>query len=243
MIDYTFVCVFNNASILNAFTKQSLKNMDGDFDIILIDNTDNKYESMSAAYNSIIGSIQTKWVFFLHQDINVGKDFLQRFETMICMIENKKVGVIGVAGCKQSDSCIYSNIRYGPNLVMAGKERVDKPVEVQTLDECLFAIKYDVLKQYPFDEIVCNNWHLYCVDRCLELIRNSYHNYVIGMDLEHHSKKVSMNKEYFITLKRVMKKYENQFSNINTTCGNWEYKRRRRIMWLLFKERIKEVLK
>ena len=38
--------------------------------------------------------------------------------------------------------------------------------EVESIDECLFAIKKEHFLKMMFDQVVCNHWHLYGVELC-----------------------------------------------------------------------------
>lgn len=241
MNDFTIICIYNDESILNNNLKASIENIKEDIPSYFIDNSGKYFTSMSQAYNSIISRVNTKWVIMVHQDIYFPLSTWNRLRIFIDEMNNKKCGMIGVAGCKSEIQGVFSNIKYGPNLINAGEFIVDKYVSAQTIDECFMLARTDILKKYPFDEKVCNGWHLYGVDRCLEFKLLGFENYVLGLDMEHHSKRVSMNASYFVILRKILNKYKENYKVINTTCGTWRVNDMGRVNWLLFKERIKEV--
>ena len=91
---------------------------------------------------------------------------------------------------------------------------------MQTLDECLFIIPQNVFKILKFDEEVCDDWHLYAVDYCLSVKNLGYEVYVIPLSGHHKSQGNSLSKEYYATLRNLLKKHSN-YDIIRTTMGNW----------------------
>ena len=63
--------------------------------------------------------------------------------------------------------------------------RVDKPTDVQTVDECLFFVPRSVFNDIQFDAITCPNWHLYAVDYCLNVKRKDLSVYVLPFEVYH----------------------------------------------------------
>jgi GT2 family glycosyltransferase len=100
---------------------------------------------------------------------------------------------------------------------------MEKPIKVQTLDECLVIIPKSVFHTLQFDERVCDNWHLYVVDYCLSVNRLGLDVYFLPSYVYHQSTGINGNysRGYRSTLKKLLKKHKNHFSQIYTTCGNW----------------------
>lgn len=237
---FTIICIYNNREIMHKYIEKSVKEQNILFKTIFFDNTIGKYHSMAKAYNSLICKAKTQWVVMAHQDMELYPSFL---EDALKQIENlNNIGLVGVAGCKQGKNGVYSNIKYGPNLENAGEESVSEPIIVQTIDECLMIARTDVIINNPFDEITCDNWHLYGVEKCIDLSLKGYKNYVIDARLFHHSKEASMNDKYFTSLFKLLKKYRDDCGNINTTCGNWSNTNILYIYKLWGKEVVKKAL-
>lgn len=75
---------------------------------------------------------------------------------------------------------------------------------------------------YKFDEVICPKWDLYVVEYCLTMKKNDVNCYVIPLSIIHKSTG-AVSKNYFYTLKKVLKKHED-LKQVYTTCGNWNSK-------------------
>ncbi|GAG29809.1 unnamed protein product, partial [marine sediment metagenome] len=65
-----------------------------------------------------------------------------------------------------------TNIQQGiPAMNVPRAVPLQKPEKVQTVDECLIIIPRPVFDILPFDEKVCDDWHLYAVDYSLGVAR------------------------------------------------------------------------
>ncbi|MGZ7136522.1 MAG: glycosyltransferase, partial [Methanobacterium sp.] len=116
---------------------------------------------------------------------------------------------------------IISNISDGIPPKYPGKMKINEPVKVQTLDECLFIVPTDIFKMVKFDEELCDDWHLYAVDICLEILKLGFYVYVMPLYLYHRSAGFSISPKYFQTMLKMIKKYKNDYKWINTTTGDW----------------------
>ena len=172
MSNVTIVCCYNNEKAYNDLVN-SLKTQTCPYELIGIDNRDNKnFSACSKALNSVINQVKTKYVIYSHQDIILTTpDALAKFMNYL-----EKTGpddILGVAGTKFEIPGTISNIRHGKNLTYAGSNRVVNGfMEGDTLDECFFAGHAKHFLEYPFDEIICDNWHLYAAEACLRTKSN-----------------------------------------------------------------------
>ena len=171
MSDITVICCWNNEKAYNDFV-DTLKAQTYQCEIIGIDNKGNKrFTSCAAAYNSVIGKIKTKYVIYSHQDILLNEaDTLEKFAA--CLDKIGSDDVVGVAGAKFSTPEIFTNMmhvwKHSGKLGYAGGERVTGDMEeCDTVDECFFGGYAEHFREYPFDEVVCDGWHLYAADACL----------------------------------------------------------------------------
>ncbi|WP_230628917.1 glycosyltransferase [Methanosarcina barkeri] len=230
------VCVYNNEKIFNNFLLKSLKNQNAKFELIGIDNTSNEFKSAAEALNYGGEKAANKYIMFAHQDVSFLTDsWLKNTEKLLDSISN--LGIAGVAGMSESGR---SNPERGRNIITHGRppkawpwgNRIQKPVPVQTLDECLVIIPkhtFDVLK---FDEKTCDGWHLYAVDYCLSAKEQGFGVYALPMEIYHLSRGADNKKkfqsirgplpdEYYEILDKLIKKYSDMYTRIYTTCGDW----------------------
>lgn len=217
MINITIVCCCNNLQQFKEF-ENSLKSQTEEYKLVLIDNTNSRFKSCSEAFNSVLGQIETKYVIFSHQDIILdSRDMLKNFVKYLDKIG--EYDILGVAGASNKKAHVMTNIRCTQTNTIAGQNRVNGIEECDTLDECFFAGSLKNFVENPFDEKVCNNWHLYAVDRCLNAISNGYKVYVCDVPLIHNSKG-KINHEYNVGFFRLSKKYDKTISYISTTCAS-----------------------
>ena len=111
-----------------------------------------------------------------------------------------------------------SNISSGIPPKKAFKEKIEDIEYAQTLDELLLIIPKKIFKKYKFDSETCFDWHLYGADYCLNVKKEGYDVVILPISLYHISTGESMSLEYFKTLKKLLKKYKNDYDRIYTTC-------------------------
>lgn len=227
------VCVYNNGKILNAYLLKSLKNQTVNYELITVDNTEGKFKSTAEALNHGGRRAKGKYIMFVHQDVDLSSNtWLEEVEKMLDSMQN--LGIAGVAG-KKDERGVMTVIKHGNPPEPAGSITIKKPEEVQTLDECLTIVPKSVFDVLPFDEEVCDDWHLYAVDYCLSAKRLGYEVYVIPMYVYHLSTGIKSKnklqkvldlgpfpKGYYLTMNKLLKKHKDYYRRIYTTCGNWD---------------------
>ena len=171
MSEVTVVCCYNNQEVYNDFVN-TLKTQSYPCEVIGIDNRDNKaFTSCASAYNSVMKQVSTKYVIYSHQDILLEEsDTLEKFVSYLDHIRTHDI--LGVAGVCEDKPEVFTNIRHRWNstgkISYAGQYRVEgNMMEGLTVDECFFGGRAEHFREYPFDENICDNWHLYAVDACL----------------------------------------------------------------------------
>jgi hypothetical protein len=220
MEDISIICIFNDEKIVDEFLIKSLKLQNLPFQLILVNNQNGIYPSAANAFNVHLNQANGDYIMFLHQDISFDDpNFLKK--TIDILKELTDLGVAGFAGCSKEKKEIISNIYHGTPQRLAGTIHVDKPVKVQTVDECCFLIPKDLICYLKFDEETCFDWHLYAVEICLNAINRGYSNYVLPMSLYHKSDGVKVADVYFKILKRILVKYHKEIPEIYTTVGRW----------------------
>jgi len=214
----TVVCVYNNRKTFAGCLLKSLKIQTAKHERIMIDNTHGEFESAAKALNYGGRKARGKYILFVHQDVGFSSPgVLGAIEKALDALPN--LGIAGVAGNSGEIRRTASNIRHGRPLRAVGRMRVDAPMKVQTLDECLVVVPRKVFKTLKFDEHACSGWHLYAVDYSLSAKKLGFDAYVLPVTIRHLSKG-AMDKNYYLSLRKVLKKHNNA-GWIYTTNGFW----------------------
>ena len=229
------VVVYTDEDVLRSWTLASIYSQRISCELILLDNRDNKYRSAAMALNAGCGKATGDYIMCVHQDVRFeSNDF---FSHLISYMKNlEHVGIAGVAGMSRSGANFYARCR---NQVSHGYPEkstwgnpINSPEEVQTLDECLIVIPRAVYNSHPFDEVTCDNWHLYAVDYCLTMIEHGFKVYALPLHIYHKFTGTSIFKRvmiwdseqtsnYYHSLRKVLSKHREYFRTIHTTCGEW----------------------
>ena len=216
-IKVSVICVFNDKSALDKQLKASLTNQNIEYELIALDNTSNRFKSAAEALNYGSSQAHGDILVYSHQDIYLKRP--NELRGFVEAINNCPVGtVIGTQGVKEPRKVYYSNIT-------AGNEYIDKIIEdykedyyeVSCVDEGFFGIKKQTWERLRFNEILCDNWHLYCVELCLHTRKNGNSVYVWPSQLHHFSMGV-ISLGYMKNLKKLCKVYRGDFKYIWTTC-------------------------
>jgi len=215
----SIISIYNDSYILEKNLNKSLKIQKMDYELVLLDNSSNKFISASQALNYGGSKAKGDYLMFVHQDFKFNSDNWLR--DMVELLDNvKNLGIAGVAG--KYDRNMISNITTGIPPVLAGPIQIDEPVRVQTLDECLIIIPKKVFDKIQFDEETCDNWHLYATDYCLMVKKAGYDVYVLPLGGYHASPGYSFTPEaYYSTLKKMVKKHKKDHKWIYTSTGSW----------------------
>ncbi len=230
------ICVYNKREDFENQLLSSLKEQNINYELIALDNTCGQFKSASSALNYGAERAQGDILIFSHQDICLKrKNELELFAEAISKMPHGDI--FGTQGVKEPSKKYYSNLTAGDgyNDVIVN-EYEEKNYEVSCVDEGFFGMKKSTWSTLKFNESLCDNWHLYCVEMCLHARKNGGHIYVWPSQLHHFSMgKISLG--YMDNLKRLCKVYHNDFKYIWTTCykvrTNWFYINTLFIVWRL----------
>ena len=210
-----------NKVLSKEFTENIKVTVGVDYEIIYIDNSENKY-SIFAAYN--LGITQSKYPYlcFVHEDVFFHTS--DWGEKVISHLQDTKTGIIGVAGSDlvtRIPASWANMISQGHNIILTDNAR-EKPTEIILLpknynlskrssiilDGLFMCMRKDLTNKIHFDENL-KGFHGYDYDISLQSIMAGYTNYVIyDIKLEHFSGgKTSI--LYFRNLISIFKKWEN----------------------------------
>jgi Glycosyltransferase like family len=217
------VCVYNDKNVLDQFLLKSLETQKNSYDLILVDNTQKNYNSAAEALNYGGKDAFGEYIMFTHQDVDLcSNTFLKDLEIFLNKIPN--LGIAGVVGKSLNHDNPITNIKHGIPPRNVSPNKFKKPGKVQTVDECLFVIPTNLFNRLNFDAELCDGWHLYAVDYCLSCISCEFDVYVIPLVIHHKSIGYSLSVNYYKTVRKLLKKHENDHEKIHTTMGNWNIK-------------------
>lgn len=217
---FSVICVYNNKKALEDYLLKSINTQTARFELIAIDNTDNKFKSAASALNYGAGKATSKYLVFVHQDIVFSSNrWLADAEKILNSLPN--LGVAGVAGRNTDRFETITNIKDDTNKKSSWNFHIDSPVKVQTVDECLTIIPKSVFDKLQFDKTTCDDWHLYVADYCLSIKKLGLNIFVIPSSLYHVSSGGSFSKKYFDSLRKVLKKHKKDYNLICTPYGRW----------------------
>lgn len=233
------VCVYNNERLLADYLLDGLKCQADPYELIIIDNTKNKFKSAAEALNYGARTARGEYIIFAHQDVRLGGNmWLHDAKKMLDSLPS--LGAAGIAG-KRGGAGTLTNATHGTPAKAAGAA-VKEAVVVQTVDESLIIVPGRVFDVLKFDEITCDGWHLYAVEYCLSSRLRGLNTYVLPLPAHHAStgststptqqfdRLVShlpmivpafVPKGYYETLNKVMKKHKKSTPKIHTVIRDW----------------------
>ena len=209
-----------HGNLNESFTSNIAKTVGVDYELICIDNSENKY-SIFSAYNKGKQISRFPYLCFVHEDVSFRTQ--NWGEKLIAHLDVPNTGLVGLAG---GDGALRTPSDYGAfnrcmNIIHIDKNGV-KPTEyvlfpinfkepsrsVIMLDGVLLGAKKEIFSFICFDESI-GGFHGYDYDISIQSIVAGYYNYVMyDISLEHYSKG-NMNTTYFRTMLKVFKKWEN----------------------------------
>lgn len=235
---FSIVCAYSNKDIFDRYLISSLQKQSAEYEPVFVDNCEKQFSSAAAALNYGGRQARSKYIMFVHQDVD--------FESATWLADAGKMldalpglGVAGVAGISENGRNLRER---GRNIITHGPQRtawefgnaIEKPEIVQTLDCCVLIVPGAVFEKIQFDEVVCNNWHLYGEDYCLQAKSANLNTYVLPLSIYHASQGAVRNTradivlslgalppEYYRTLKALIGKYRGKYKYIYTTNGEW----------------------
>ncbi len=214
----SIICVYNKQFVLKDQLLKSLEIQKMDYELILVDNRNNKFNNAASALNYGASKANGKYLMFTHQDIIIkDENWLEKTINQIEKLDNP--GIIGVAG-KTTDKFIRTNIIHGIPPEKITPFTLNAPVHASTVDECLFIIPKEVFEVLQFDEKTCFDWHLYATDYLLSIRKKGYNAYLIPTFLHHASKGASLSEGYFQTIKKIQIKHFGEHT-IRNCVSDW----------------------
>lgn len=189
-----------------------------------LDNRGNRlYHSAAEGYNDTLEHpLESEVIVFCHQDIIFLPGALQTIYRLCSENKSTLFGAAGVRNAhKEGESRIISSmaiIQEGWNYKSLKKGETQ---DAFTLDECLIAGSRELFEELRFDEEVCDGWHLYAAELCMQCHVKGYPVKVFDANIVHLSGG-NQDKTFYQCERKLVKKYRNHFPLISYTCG-WAY--------------------
>ena len=230
------ICVYNNSEQLHSQLEASLNLQDLEFEPIFLDNSGGRFTSAAAALNHGAKASQGDILIFSHQDIYLKtRTALRELAEAIAGCETGTI--VGTAGVKEPSKQYYLNLTQGeafdPTIQRICENRL---YPVSCVDEGLFGMTRATWEQHPFDEALCDNWHLYAVESCLWAREQGHEVFVQPVQL-HHFSAGRITRSYMKGLIRLTDRYQKSHKYIWTTCykvpTSWLYVRGLYLVWSL----------
>jgi GT2 family glycosyltransferase len=216
---FSIICAYNNRRKLNDYLIRSLSNQTVSYELFAIDNTNGKTISAAGILNVTARKAKYNYLMFVHQDVALdSKDWLANVQRELDSLS--LLGAAGVAG--NSENGLVASVSHGNPPAFVGTERLNQPVQVQTLDGCLMIVPRKIFQKISFDEITIEGWYLYAVDYCLDLARLGYRIYVLPHQIYHESTGPRDSSVYQKTLNNIITKHRSHTKIIYSTVGEWK---------------------
>ena len=194
------------------------------YELIVIDNTKNEYNILSA-YNKGVKKANYNIICFTHEDIIFYTD--NWGEKVIAHFNDPKVGMIGVlGGMAQSEipSAWWFNNYFSKsanNLLMKNPKKKDEKIyhhyrnpfrdpdktEVVIIDGVWFCIKKSLFNKISFDEKTFKGFHLYDADISMQVLQHAK-NYVVYDILIEHLWSGTISKDFYMDLCKFAQKWQ-----------------------------------
>lgn len=210
------ICVYNRIDELNRFLLKSLEEAEGKVELILLNSQEHKFSSSAEGLNLGANLATGDIYFFSHQDVYIKN--LEELYAFAKFIDSLPIGdVVGAAAAKEGKKANFTNYTSGSELNPAILDAYTKSERVSCVDESFFGMKSDTYKLHPFDEVLCDDWHLYAVETSLFARKNGCSVYFFPIQIHHCSEgKISL--KYMKELVSLADYYKKDFKYIWTTC-------------------------
>ena len=193
------------------------------YELIVIDNTENKYTILSA-YNEGVKKARYNYICFTHEDIlfytkNWGQKVVDHFS-------DPETGMIGVAGglaqssipsawwynnyfAKSSRNMLIREKRSQKLFLYSSNPLSEQRTEAIIIDGLWFCIRKSLFNKITFDEKTFTGFHLYDADISMQVLEHAKNFIVYDILLEHHWSE-NISKDYYMELVNFTNKWKNK---------------------------------
>lgn len=190
------ICVYNDRELFASILKQSLERQDScTFEVVTLDNCNSAYRSAPEAFLQAIRRAKGDLLLFVHQDVelyepNALAQLWSHFKKSQNGIMNSAVGVSGAYLCKDWTGRTGVRVVSSEGFLENGRPPTHGNVghgvrEVQTFDECLFALPRRLLDFSSFQDIPDAPWDLYVALLSYRLRLSGVQNLIVPLAANH----------------------------------------------------------
>lgn len=207
MSKLSLICVYNQKDILEKCLLKGLKIQTIKPELILLDNTNNDYTSAVEALQLGAKKASGDYLIFIHQDV----EFLVPtiVEEIISFFE-QGYNFLGSSGVKKYNPIMVSNVftkTYDPKYPANSlTKRFTSPIQVETVDECLFGMNRETYNTVGLNLQLCDNWHMYAVEACYHAKALNIKVFAVPLRIFHQSGG-TISLSFIDSLRRVCKYY------------------------------------
>lgn len=195
-IKYHFYVIVNNKDIFEKNTKKSVNNLIAENEQVCFHityNLNNEFLSIRLWINFILRSNYSNHetykgsrLIFIHQDVFIYKNFINEIEHLL---NNNcdKIGLFGFAG-------IDINRHHHKFMIDSGNFCFTEDIEpliVDSVDEFLFGIDFDIFNKNNLFVSNIKGWHAYAAELSILLKINGYTTVMLPIFVEHNSIRVN----------------------------------------------------
>lgn len=218
----SIICCYNNKKMYENLLVKSLKKQnDVQYELIGIDNTNNKFSSAAQALNWGCQKAKNENLLFVHQDF----EFMSSTALSdICQFYNKisDYDIWGAAGAIKEEKAPLLKKLIGRNrIIYSSLDQTEYMIHdykrCESVDECCFGFKKSFWVKHNFSEEICDSWDLYAVEMCLYANCIGGNIMVIPVSAKHHSGG-NLTSSFYRVLRKMSKEYKNKKSEIITPC-------------------------
>jgi hypothetical protein len=224
------ICNYNKSRVIEINNNISEKIGDIEYEVIFIDNSENKY-SIFEAYNNGVKRSKGQDLLFIHDDIEF---HTPKFGEIILALDLPNLGVLGIAGSKIKTNVTapwwisnHENVPNGilfqsnvQNFKMSKAKTINvgfyKPKQIEEVilvDGVFMYTKKNNCLDIPFDEVY-DSFHFYDLDFSMSMIANGKRNYVSNLILIEHFSCGSLNSDWLRSSFIFKKKWQKGIYNL-----------------------------
>lgn len=202
------------AIIPNELTENIHSTVGAEYELIVIDNSQNNY-SIFSAYNEGVRHAKYPYLCFMHDDILFNTN--EWGKMVIAHFQDENVGLIGVLGGHYLPDCpsYWNTSRHISGKVLDEKQKLwnwdryldsGKTIDVASVDGLWFCIPKMMFKKICFDEKI-GGFHGYDTDICMQITGLGHTIRVVGDILITHSSGGNHTEQFHLAMGKIYEKW------------------------------------
>lgn len=217
---------------LDSLKKNVAKTIGTEYEFVIIDNSDNRYNIFSA-YNEGVARSKGDILCFMHEDLVFHSK--KWGKNVIAHLDNEEIGIIGVAGGfylprvpliswwdSETTGHLIQGIKiknnyYRQKVLYKNNKEKKKSLEVVAVDGLWFCVKKTMFETIRFDDNNFHGFHCYDLDICMQVQNQNRKIEVVFDILIEHKSNGCRDDSFYETLLVWYKKWE---CSLPKSCKN-----------------------